>query len=46
VNEALLYELSIVTRPAYKDSQIEARNWTPGAALISAVPAHMKRWRL
>jgi HK97 family phage prohead protease len=46
VHEALLYELSIVTRPAYKESQIEARNWTPGEALISAAPAHLRRWRL
>ncbi len=46
VHEALLYELSVVTRPAYKDSQIEARNWSPGATLISAAPAHLKRWRL
>jgi Escherichia/Staphylococcus phage prohead protease len=30
VKQALLYELSIVTRPAYKDSQIQKRNWTPG----------------
>lgn len=27
VNDALLYELSIVTRPAYKESQVEARSW-------------------
>jgi len=27
VNQALLYELSIVTRPAYKESQVEARSW-------------------
>jgi HK97 family phage prohead protease len=26
---ALLYELSIVTRPAYPETQIEARNWMP-----------------
>lgn len=27
INAALLYELSIVTRPAYEESQVEARNW-------------------
>ena len=27
INAALLYELSIVTRPAYDESQVEARNW-------------------
>lgn len=32
VLSALLYELSIVTRPAYKESQIEARNWSPDRA--------------
>ena len=41
-----IQSLSVVTRPAYPEAQIEARNWTPGEALISAVPAHMKRWRL
>jgi len=30
INEALLYELSIVTRPAYKESQVEARSWSVG----------------
>ncbi|NYT67708.1 HK97 family phage prohead protease [Pusillimonas noertemannii] len=27
INAALLYELSIVTRPAYQDSEVEARSW-------------------
>lgn len=26
---ALLYEISIVTRPAYDEAQVEARNWQP-----------------
>ncbi len=26
---ALLYEFSFVTRPAYPDTQVEERNWTP-----------------
>ena len=29
ITAALLYELSIVTRPAYDEAQVEARNWTP-----------------
>ncbi|WP_376695363.1 HK97 family phage prohead protease [Wenzhouxiangella sp. EGI_FJ10305] len=33
IHAALLYELSIVTRPAYSESQVESRNWnlTPRA---------------
>lgn len=33
IRSALLYELSIVTRPAYSESQVESRNWnlTPRA---------------
>lgn len=42
---ALLYEMSLVTRPAYPEAQVEARNWelTEGGV---AVPSHLKRWRL
>ena len=47
VLDALLYELSIVTRPAYPEAQVEARSWertgADPAALI--VPAHLRRWR-
>ncbi len=44
---ALLYELSIVTRPAYQDSnvQIEARNWTPTESGLVR-PNPRARWRL
>lgn len=46
---ALLYELSIVTRPAYDETQIEARSWTPtNAGLIkpvSGVAKAAQRWR-
>ncbi len=28
VHQALLYEISAVTRPAYSEAQIEARNWS------------------
>ncbi|TCP39802.1 HK97 family phage prohead protease [Rhodovulum marinum] len=46
VNEALLYELSVVTRPAYPEAQVEARAWSPGlegpdAGLVRAI----NRWR-
>lgn len=30
INRAELIELSAVTRPAYPEAQIQARNWTPG----------------
>lgn len=33
VKAALLYELSIVTRPAYEESQVEARNWSVPAPM-------------
>ncbi|MAT92864.1 MAG: HK97 family phage prohead protease [Halioglobus sp.] len=46
VNDAILYELSLVTRPAYPDTTVEERNWqtspdklTPGIS----IPAY--RWR-
>lgn len=46
---ALLYELSIVTRPAYDETQIEARSWTPTeTGLIrpaSGVAMAARRWR-
>lgn len=29
ITAALLYELSIVTRPAYSEAQVELRNWSP-----------------
>ena len=46
VKAALLYELSVVTRPAYPQAQIEARSWAadPHGQLAQAHP--LKRWRL
>jgi len=44
--EALLYELSVVTRPAYPTTQVELRNWSTtddSGALV--VPKHLRRWR-
>lgn len=29
ITAALLYELSVVTRPAFKEAEVEARNWRP-----------------
>ncbi|SHK36214.1 hypothetical protein SAMN05444000_12652 [Shimia gijangensis] len=53
VLSALLYELSVVTRPAYPEAQIEERNWeTKPRNLVPTVPGdellfpHLKRWRL
>jgi HK97 family phage prohead protease len=50
---ALLYELSIVTRPAYDQAQVEARNWTPDPATglllpqsaEASLPRALNRWR-
>lgn len=43
---ALLYELSLVTRPAYDEAQVEARSWSTmaGGVTMPAVPPSM-RWR-
>lgn len=46
VTDALLYELSLVTQPAYPETQIEARDWSlAGAALPRARTALVGRWR-
>ncbi len=47
VHHALLYEVSAVTRPAYTDAQIEARNWTPAPEWVRPTrPVHpVARWR-
>lgn len=44
ISNAILHELSIVTRPAYRDSAVEARSWD----LPEKLPdhSHLKRWRL
>ena len=46
---ALLYELSIVTRPAYDETQIEARSWTPNSGGLirpaSGKISAAQRWR-
>ena len=46
VHAALLYELSAVTRAAYSDAQIEARNWETGAGASPLITPNVhKRWR-
>lgn len=49
ITAALLYELSLVTRPAYEESQVEARNWTPGGPVKEPADAGLRRalgrWR-
>ncbi|WP_069435906.1 HK97 family phage prohead protease [Methyloceanibacter methanicus] len=48
--EALLYEISIVTRPAYKESQVEMRDWTATETHLRDAPDAgvqrvLNRWR-
>ena len=45
IHHALLYEISAVTRPAYDDTQIEERNWTPEPEW-AACSIPNDRWRL
>ena len=46
---AILFELSVVTRPAYDETsvQVEARNWTPsgGGVLMPRKLTAAERWR-
>lgn len=44
INEAILFELSLVTRPAYSETEVEKRNWQPGK-VIRPVLHHSARWR-
>lgn len=39
ITRAELHELSIVTRPAYREAQVQARSWSPRGA-----PASVLRW--
>lgn len=47
VLSALLYEMSIVTRPSYPEAQIEARSWDVARDGIQPVANlhHLSRWR-
>ncbi len=42
--EAILFELSAVTRPAYPEAQIEARQWTP-VQMDTDLRRALMRWR-
>ncbi|MCI5110405.1 MAG: HK97 family phage prohead protease [Marivita sp.] len=42
---ALLYEISVVTRPAYDETQIEERNWQPGRVILPVRVHPSARWR-
>ncbi|PKQ11046.1 MAG: hypothetical protein CVT70_16405 [Alphaproteobacteria bacterium HGW-Alphaproteobacteria-1] len=44
INEAILFELSLVTRPAYPETEVQKRNWTPGGVIRPALH-HSARWR-
>ncbi|MCC5961576.1 MAG: HK97 family phage prohead protease [Rhodobacteraceae bacterium] len=44
VKAALLYELSVVVRPAYPEAQVEARSWSPETCERAQVHP-LKRWR-
>lgn len=53
IYQALLYKISLVTRPAYPETQFEARNWTPteGGVLLpetatSGLGRTLNRWRM
>jgi HK97 family phage prohead protease len=47
IASAELFEISTVTRPAYPEAQIEARNWQPVGEVVQRVAAyaHSTRWR-
>ena len=46
VNDALLYEFSAVTRAAYPEAMIEARNWQPVHQEAARLARHhSERWR-
>ncbi|ODS01543.1 hypothetical protein AUC71_03115 [Methyloceanibacter marginalis] len=45
VHSALLYEVSLVVRPAYKQSQVEARDWTPTEPDDTGLRRTLQRWR-
>lgn len=45
VNAADLFEVSLVSRPAYDAAQVEARNWAPETAGVILPSRHIQRWR-
>lgn len=45
IRRADLFELSIVTAPAYEAAQVEARSWAPGNRANTRLPDFLRRWR-
>lgn len=45
VHQALLYELSVVTRPAYPEAQVEARNWQAVEPAVLPIKRRAYAWR-
>lgn len=45
IRQALLYELSLVTQPAYSDAQAEARSWALANQANTSLPDFLRRWR-
>ncbi|WIY26954.1 HK97 family phage prohead protease [Parasedimentitalea psychrophila] len=46
IHQAILFELSLVTRPAYSETEIEARSWSPTTTFAHAgARSHHNRWR-
>ena len=48
INDAILFELSLVTRPAYPETQVEARSWdiTQNSVIDNGCTNSRYRWRL
>ena len=47
INDAILFELSLVTRPAYPETQVEARSWELTHTSVNDVVCNYRnRWRL
>lgn len=42
---ALLYEISLVTRPAYSETEVEARNWQPTSGGVLMPKRRAYTWR-
>ena len=46
IRQAILFEISLVARPSYGETEIEARNWSPTPAWAAPRPiSHLNRWR-
>lgn len=45
INQAVLYELSLVTRPAYPDTTVEQRNWDVTQTITQTITRNNSRYR-